>query len=352
LGEAKRKKESGMTVTIEPLYTATVNGLPLRFFPSPLEGPDFPWHAFNDLMLCFAVTAEVKNVVMSKFVASEWRGHSRLVVDSAGEETIICPHYMAQGLLRATEQHEFVPKGARDAYDQVWTDALKKLTADLPIGSPEWLAWMKRAVSRGGDDNANPVLNPILAFIEAAEKYGSMVEDKDGKRVMQIAMPDEGADAAPPPSRWGSVGGFELELMFSTTRDALRRAEIADPAATKELALDLAEMAMLERGRKEGDPLHAREALIRAARGIVRLRRRFNPDVPGLANNPDYENQPLFVPHPDGLLADDGSPVQLVSEAGVWTLMLQWFEEGMTKSPKFTDFHKWLTDFRERALKA
>jgi hypothetical protein len=143
---------------------------------------------------------------------------------------------------------------------------------------------------------------------------------------------------------------FDLNVMFSATRYALRRAEIADPAAAKELALDLAEVVLLELGRKEGDPLRAREALIRAARGIVRLRRRFNADVSGLANNPDYENQPLFVPHPDGLIADDGSPVQLVSEAGVWALMLQRFEEGFTKNPAFTDFRKWFYEWREQIL--
>jgi hypothetical protein len=183
-----------------PIHIATVNGKPLRFFRSPMEGPDFPWFAFNNLMLCFAVTAEVKNVVMSKFVASEWRGHSRLVVDDAGEEIIICPHFMARGLLGAMEQNDFVRKGALETYLQAWTDALKQLTADLPIGSPEWLAWMKQAVSRGGDDNTNPVLNPTLAFLEAAEKYGKVVH-KDGERFLQIAMPDDGADAAPPTPR-------------------------------------------------------------------------------------------------------------------------------------------------------
>src|SRR5258708_34435309 len=74
-----------------------------------------------------------------------------------------------------------------------------------------------------------------------------------------------------------------LKIGAPAMKDGLRHATIADPTAGRELALDLAGIAGLERGRKEDDPPRAAKARLRAARAMVRLRRRFNK-APGRDN--------------------------------------------------------------------
>src|SRR5262249_6837225 len=158
-------------------------------------------------------------------------------------------------------------------------------------GSKEWFQYMKIAVNREEPNDRQIALSPGLSFLDAAEKYGEVVE-RDGERQVRIAMPDDGADEPPPPPN--PFGKMDLDVLFSASRKALNRAEIADPAAVKELALDLAEVAVLERGRKEGDPPRATKAAHRAARGIVKLRHRFNPDVPGLGRDPTQVDSDPF----------------------------------------------------------
>lgn len=91
--------------------------------------------------------------------------------------------------------------------------------------------------------------------------------------------------------------------MINATRDALRHAAIADPAAAKEVALDMAEVALLERAARGGDPPCAAMAAERGARGMVRLRRRFKPNVFGPEKEDAKNNQQLFV---DGPPDEDG----------------------------------------------
>jgi hypothetical protein len=123
--------------------------------------------------------------------------------------------------------------------------------------------------------------------------------------------------------------------LISATRDALRRAVIADPAAVKELALDLAEISLLG-AKQEGEG----SAIQRAARTMVRLHYRFNGD----GDPADADTQPLV------LGADEnGDPI--FSQVGVWVLVLRQFEEIESfNDPMLTDVRRWLIEFREQIL--
>jgi hypothetical protein len=176
------------------------------------------------------------------------------------------------------------------------------------------------------------------------------VINQGGEPFLKISMPDNGADEPLPPSP-EPPGEMNFDVLLSATRDALRRAAIADPAAVRELALDLAEVAFLEHGRKEGDPPHSTKAAHRAARGMVKLRHRFNPNIPGLGKDPTQIDSDPFKPSVNEKTGED---MYWVSEVGVWILMLERFEEveRFDGDPLLTDFRKWLIEFRERVLKA
>ena len=43
-----------MSVILAPIHTAALGNATLRFFRSPLAGPDLPWHVHDDLALASA----------------------------------------------------------------------------------------------------------------------------------------------------------------------------------------------------------------------------------------------------------------------------------------------------------
>ena len=345
-GEQQEARIMTNSIIIEPIHTAIINDKPLRFFKSPHDRPDLPWHVPADLAKCFGLAEGLATAILHDMKTGDrWKDDVRIVATAEGLITI-ASHSVAQGFLGAMEEVGQISKGAFEAYAQAGLPAMDKL--DLPpCGSPEFWRWMKVAVHRSEPDDRSIALNPGLAFIDAAEKYGEVVE-RDGERQVKIAMPDDSADEPPPPSPQ-ATGDFDLDTVFAATRDALRRAAISDPVAVKELALDLAEVAMLEQGRKEGDPPRATKAAHRAARGIVGLRHRFNPNVLGLGKAPNLDSDP-FKPSFD---EKTGEEMYWVNEVGVWILLLPRFEEvEHFDNPELTKFRRFLIEFRERALKA
>jgi hypothetical protein len=98
---------------------------------------------------------------------------------------------------------------------------------------------------------------------------------------------------------------------------ALQYAAVADPTAMKELALDLCEVELSPR-----DP-HARcTARDRAARGMVRLRARFNNDVPNFPT-PKNIDGPAFIPREEP--NEEGA--YWINEVGIWKLALDAMNE-------------------------
>lgn len=331
-----------------PIHIATVNGKPLRFFRSPVKDPDMPWFAIKDMLECFGL-AHVGGIIMSSLKNSEWGGDVRPAATTDGLVEI-APHYMAQGFLGAMEKVGEVQKGALDAYSEAGIPAIKELlaTAGIRFGSPEMYAWIKQAAFDGKTDGQAGILDPNIALVLAMEKHGEVVE-RDGERFIRIAMPEDGADE-PPPSPKPSEE-MNLDVVFSAMQAALRRAAIADPAAAKDLALDLAEVALLERGRKESDPLRAGPAIKRAVRAMVNLRRRFNGDVPSLGKKDLPEDSEHFKP---GVDENTGEEMYWVDEVGIWMLALPRFEEtrSFKNNPELTDFRKWFYAWREQVLRS
>lgn len=94
-------------IAADPVHVATMNGHPVRFFASPLEGPDLPWHAMADLHAALGLPQAVRDDLAAR-THRRWRDHVR-AADTEAERVTIAPHFMAQGLAEAFA--EFAPPG-------------------------------------------------------------------------------------------------------------------------------------------------------------------------------------------------------------------------------------------------
>jgi hypothetical protein len=115
---------------VSPIYTATVNGSRLRFFKSPLQGHDFPWHSFMDLMEA-AKLKEEHQLFFLRMVRGAHGEDTRVVPTSEGP-VVIAPHYMAQGAIHATEELGFVSPKLENEYCLGMTGAVEAVLKHLP----------------------------------------------------------------------------------------------------------------------------------------------------------------------------------------------------------------------------
>jgi hypothetical protein len=67
-----------MTVTQKPLGHTTINGHTVRFYPSPLPGPDYPWHVMGDLMDALELPDHWQRSAIDKFTQA-WPEHCRTI---------------------------------------------------------------------------------------------------------------------------------------------------------------------------------------------------------------------------------------------------------------------------------
>ncbi len=172
----------------EPLHVAEINSHRLRFFKSPRDRPDLPWHVPADLATCFALEEGLANAILRDMKTnSRWKDDIRTVATAEGF-TMIASHSMAQGFLGAMEEVGQIAKGAFEIYVRAGMPAMDKL--DLPPwGSKEFWQWMKIAANRGEPDDRSIALSPGLALLDAAEKYGEVVE-RNGEQKVRIRMPE------------------------------------------------------------------------------------------------------------------------------------------------------------------
>ncbi|CAK0742658.1 hypothetical protein WCLP8_1360002 [uncultured Gammaproteobacteria bacterium] len=82
--------ETGRVSEPQRRFTATISGHSVRFFASPLSGPDFPWHSFDDL----AAACDLDQNQREHFLRMAKRDHpnsTRVIATNAGLVTI-SPH--------------------------------------------------------------------------------------------------------------------------------------------------------------------------------------------------------------------------------------------------------------------
>ncbi len=90
-----------MRAVISSLHSGPICGREVRFFRSPLAGPDFPWHSVDDLHLALNFPRELRRHFKA-MLQRDWGGKIRTIATRRGVTTI-APHPMAQGLIESLE---------------------------------------------------------------------------------------------------------------------------------------------------------------------------------------------------------------------------------------------------------
>jgi hypothetical protein len=118
-----------MSIT-KPLATALVNGKPVRYFRSPLTGPDFPWHAFMDLYAAMNLPDDVQEHFLRMMRSGPYRDATHVLATPQGP-TVIAAHYAAQGFIGALEALGKAPPGFDLDYCMGLSEAIDALAAGL-----------------------------------------------------------------------------------------------------------------------------------------------------------------------------------------------------------------------------
>lgn len=118
-----------MTAIVSPILTAAVGLGNLRFFASPLSGPQQPWHAVEDLQACMTLPRDLRRILRSR-LRKDWPKDTR-VIETAEGPVSIGPHYMAQGLISAMKECGHEPPGFEAAYTHAICEAMNVLTAGM-----------------------------------------------------------------------------------------------------------------------------------------------------------------------------------------------------------------------------
>ncbi len=130
-----------------------VSGVPVRFYISHREGPDFGWVAINDLVI--ATGARWTPGQALRFTRDFPAGEDLATRKDGDEIVSIISHSMAQGLSHAMDHFDgFKPKDEIDngPHFQAYTIAAAEFAnRHLDLSFPDLIAAYKRGNGAGGD---------------------------------------------------------------------------------------------------------------------------------------------------------------------------------------------------------
>ncbi len=125
-----------------PLHTAALRARPVRFFRSPLDGPDFPWVALADLLAVGGYTPEG-----AAFWVVKWQSlFPEQAHDLAG--VVIVPDVAARGFFEWAAASGW--EEAADllhAYNRISAELFTRLHGGGPM--EEFVERLQEAVTRG-----------------------------------------------------------------------------------------------------------------------------------------------------------------------------------------------------------
>ena len=120
-----------MSAILAPIHTADLGKSTLRFFRSPLSGPDLPWHVHDDLVACLGLPRDVRRQFRQMLIGGPFKADVRAVAAADGIVTI-APHFAAQGLIGAAMQIGLASPALEAEYVAAAIAAFKVITGDLP----------------------------------------------------------------------------------------------------------------------------------------------------------------------------------------------------------------------------
>jgi hypothetical protein len=120
-----------MSNIVAPIHTAPLGKATLRFFRSPLAGPDLPWHVHDDLAACLGLPRDARRQFRQRLISGPFKADVRVVATPDGIATI-APHFAAQGLIGAAIEAGLASAAFEDRYTAAAIAAFKAMTGDLP----------------------------------------------------------------------------------------------------------------------------------------------------------------------------------------------------------------------------
>ena len=118
-----------MTEIIKPLIVGVVGAYTLRMFRSPRPKPDLPWHSVDDLQACLDLPRQVRRQLQRSMI-DKWQADIMTITTDDGI-TIIGPHLMAQGIIRAAVKMGCSTPKFEDEYVKLGIVAMRTLTGVL-----------------------------------------------------------------------------------------------------------------------------------------------------------------------------------------------------------------------------
>ena len=141
-----------MIAEAAPIHAAIINGMTVRFFRGPADGPDMPWHAHEELLAALALPRDLRRSLKTARLRS-WKDVCH-TVEADGEPVLIAPHFVAQGLICMAKE---VGKGITTTLEVVDRDyacagvaALNALTAHIPAAKDRATWAMQAFHNQGG----------------------------------------------------------------------------------------------------------------------------------------------------------------------------------------------------------
>ncbi len=111
---------------VEPISTETVNGHPIRFFPSPTARYDVPWFAFLDFVAAMRLNDEGQLYILQMMRSGPFRDLTQVVATPTGP-AVIARTDVAGGIMDAFQRRERLAPGMRDDFRLATMRALHTL---------------------------------------------------------------------------------------------------------------------------------------------------------------------------------------------------------------------------------
>ena len=116
-------------MTAAPLHIAAVGLGNVRFFRSPLAGPQQPWFVIDDLFRAGSIDRKLRRAFFSGLQRDH--GAEILTIETSSGPINIGPHWMAQGLISCWIEWGRVNRDFELAYTVGQAGAMAALTAHM-----------------------------------------------------------------------------------------------------------------------------------------------------------------------------------------------------------------------------
>jgi hypothetical protein len=92
-----------MNAALAPLHTATIHGLPVRFFRAGAGAAEIPWHALDDVARVLGLHGHLREQLV-RMTCAALPGATRTMPLTSGELVTIAPQHVGVRLIQVAAQ--------------------------------------------------------------------------------------------------------------------------------------------------------------------------------------------------------------------------------------------------------